>query len=123
MIQTLIDNYEDNNDTNNLSEGKNGIKNDNEDKNKKKINNKEYITDEDDKYNSLNTIRKIKKVYRIGRVRGDGNCLFYALSYTTLGTDTYFNEIGTAICDYMEQHKNIFDENKVVEEKTKYIKK
>ena len=134
MIQTLIDNYEDNNDIYNLNKDKNEIKIGLEDKNKKEKQNKECnIDDEDkisysdindeDKYCSFNTIRKIEKVYHIGRVRGDGKCLFYTLSFITLGTDAYFNEVRTAICDYMEKHKNIFVEIKKEEEIINYIKK
>ena len=69
MIQTLIDNYEDNNDIYNLNKDKKEIKIVLEDKNKKEIQDKECnIDDEDktsysdindeDKYCSFNTIRK-----------------------------------------------------------------
>ena len=123
MIQTLIDNYEENNDIYNVNKDKNEIKIGLEDKNKKEIKDKECnIDDEDktsyrdindeDKYCSFNTIRKIEKVYHIGKVRGDGNCLFYTLNFITLGTDAYFIAVRTAICNYMEKHKNILVEIK-----------
>ena len=68
-----------------------------------KINNDENIYNDDD-YENIKTAKKLNKLFSFERATGDGNCLFYSLSYATFGTDAYFNEIRNAICDYMENN-------------------
>ena len=69
-----------------------------------KVNNDENQYNNDDVYENINNAKDLKKLFSMGRVTGDGNCLFYSLSTATFGSDGYFGEIRNALCDYMENN-------------------
>ena len=85
-------------------EDENNSSNENE-LNSSKNNIDENLSDSEDyHYEHIKSVKDLKKEFYINRATGDGNCLFYSLSTATFGTDAYFNEIRTAICDYMENN-------------------
>ena len=53
----------------------------------------------DSDYENIKNTKEKKKLFKIYRATGDGNCLFYTLSTTTFGSDGYFNEIRNNVYD------------------------
>ena len=80
----------------------NNSQNENEINNSKINNNINQYINNNDLYENIKNVKQLKKLFNFGKATGDGNCLFYSLSTTTFGTDAYFNDIRTAICNYME---------------------
>ena len=92
----------------------------NNSQNENEINNSEInnVIDQynynDDIYENIKNVKDLNKLFKHHRVIGDGNCLFYSLSYATFGCDGYYGEIRNAICDYMENNdiEDLYDLNK-----------
>jgi hypothetical protein len=99
-----IDNKNKENEFNNDIIEANNSQNENEINNSKINNNINQYINNNDLYENIKNVKQLKKLFNFGKATGDGNCLFYSLSTTTFGTDAYFNEIRTAICDYMENN-------------------